>query len=387
MSFTKIGDVFRGTWGMRGDMAVLTADTPQNAKIYIFSTNVPTPVKFDKNSNVTEAWMSDAGERLNRVSTQLGVSDLKGNHKLLFHEYGQSGWWWHNDDMSKIYILVQWIDFTKDNPTKELIFWYSTDGGQKFYKNYEFTKQAGNIDSRGMYFDKEGKNGYILTGLNTVWQTNNGGRRWTKRYLPHTNAPTLPASGNAANNIDTAIVDEQGNLLFSLFQKIGDDVFSNIYEVPVDTQLTDLSQEKPKYILKDKRVLNMQEIPNKKESFYFFYIDCPKNFDCAWSNQEPNNFKLQFMYVDNQEIKLIREFPLFLNPKTIQVDDKGFIATTLQKPSTNMKEYQLFFSYDYGANWRNMDFTDVNIMGYYADVDKKEYWVNDTNEIGLAKIE
>lgn len=386
MSFTKIGDVFRGTWGMCGDMAVLTADTPQNAKVYIFDSHVAAPVEMDEHSNATEEWMNNSGERLNHQSVQLGVSDFKGYHQLLFHEYGQDGWWWHNADMSKIYILVLWIDFTKDTPTKELIFWSSIDGGQKFYKNYDFTKQAGNVDSRGMYFDKEGKNGYILTGLNTVWQTNNGGRRWTKRYLPHTNAPTLPASGNA-NNIDTAIVDEQGNLLFSLFQQIGEDVFSNIYEVPVDTQLTDLSQEKPKYILKDKRVLNMYQIPEKQESFYFFYIDCPKNFNCKWSNQEPNNFKLQFMYVDNQEIKSIREFPFFLAPKNIKADDKGLIAVTMEKPSTNRQEYQFFSSYDHGTNWKNMDFTDVNIMGYYADVDKKEYWVSDTNEIGLAKIE
>ncbi len=83
-----------------------------------------------------------------------------------------------------------------------------------------------------MYFDAAGVNGYIFIEPNVVWQTSDKGETWRKVYIPHTVTPALPYKNGSS--IDTATVDKEGNLLFSLFT----DDMSHIYQILHDNRET-----------------------------------------------------------------------------------------------------------------------------------------------------
>lgn len=234
------GDIFNNILpAVSGDMRV---DTNEN--IYIFDPFTPpmitfkpfTPPPLEELDNfspqVEEEWMDAPSERANRKTVRLFRSNINSEPSLLFQEYGRNGYWWMSADNQTIYILVERFDYKKDNEPAHLTFWKSTNSGAEFTKMDWHNPWLGRGTAQGMYFDAAGVNGYIFIEPNVVWQTSDKGETWRKVYIPHTVTPALPYKNGSS--IDTATVDKEGNLLFSLFT----DDMSHIYQIFHDNRET-----------------------------------------------------------------------------------------------------------------------------------------------------
>lgn len=374
---------------MYGDMRIIHHNNDEKKSDILIFVQMGAPIKIKPfippptakeaenfQTEFTESWMGDSSERLNRATVRLVKSDLKGNYQQLFKEYGQKGWWWISPDMQKIHILVQWIDYKDKNPINaiHLYFWSSYDGGKSFHKNDSFAKNIGLARGSGMVFDERGMNGYVFVNKNEVWHAIDGGLKWRQHYIPTSNLSPLVDSIDGVNK-DAAMVDNEGNLLFALFQPMEDGkVGANIYEISKKETNKDLSQEKPKYSLPGKRILAMNRIPDKDAS-YMFYMECGDNKECNWGwekDEQSKNPSLHFGLFEDGKLVFTKDFNFFLPVKDIYVGEGGDIAATLKMPNTG--QYKTMVSHDYGKNWKNLDLNNI-VASDYFDLKRKKYWL------------
>lgn len=369
-----------------GDMLV-----DQNESIYIFDPSAPAMISFKPRTvpieqyvpEFTEEWMNDAGERFNRKTVRLFRTSFDNEPSLLFKEYGQKSYWWTSKDINTIYILIQWSDGTKETlEPAHLTFWKSTNKGVEFKKIDWNNHLLGRGKALGMYFDKEGVNGYIFLDKNTLWQTSDKGEAWRKVYIPHTDAKRLPYIEEA---IDTATVDEQGNLLFALFKEGR----TLIYQIPATNKETDLSQIDPKYQIPNKRLLSMSSVKDSKGGLYLFYINC-EDEQCTWYTDVDEKYKgkknqpLRFSYFDGGKYTNDQSLGFFLPIKKVYSDASGKMAVTLEQP--NKPYYVLLLSSNYGKTWVAEELTNTNVVSDYVDLDNEQYWQNRMfNKVYMAK--
>lgn len=391
MGFTYKGIILKGyELAIGGDLRIIHPDNPQNTEVLIFDSGVPAPSEFkpftppptakeamDFQPEYTEPWMGSAAESLNHETVRLVKSDLKGNYQDLFKEFGQQGWWWISKDLQTIRILVQWIDYTDKNPINaiHLYFWSSHDGGKSFHKNESFSQHINLARGSGMVFDERGMNGYLFVNKNEVWHAVSGGLKWRQHYIPTSSLSSLFDSADGVNK-DAAMVDNEGNLLFALFQPMDDGkVGANIYEIPKTTLEKDLSQEKPKYSFPGKRILAMSRIPDKN-GFYMFFMECGDNKDCNWNwekEKQAQNPTLRIGLFEDGKLVRKADFGFFLPVKDIYVGDNGDIGVTLKMPNTG--QYKVMVSHDYGKEWKKIDLSGT-VVSDYIDLKNKKYWLH-----------
>ncbi len=362
---------------VRGDMLV-----NDNEVLYIFDPYAQAMIEFAPYNPppleeldsfippVKEEWMNSSEERLNRSTVRLFRTGLNSDPSILFREYGRKGYWWTNEDIKTIYILVEWFDYTKSNEPAYLTFWKSTNGGTDFTKVKWTNPQWGRGKSIGMYFDSKGINGYIFVNQNTLLQTQDAGETWQKVYIPHTDSKPLPYLEIA---IDAVTVDSQGNLLFALFEEGN----TSIYQVPYNNKEQDLSQIEAKYKISNKRLLNISSVPDKN-GMYLFYINC-KDGQCTWfdsskEEQGKKNQSLYFAYFDSGKYLVDQSLGFFLSIKKVYLGEQGKIVVTLEMP--NKSNYNLLLSSDYGKNWILEDLTDTRVVSDYVDLKNNRYWQN-----------
>lgn len=369
-----------------GDMLV-----DQNENIYIFDPSAPAMIPFKPRTvpieqyvpEFTEKWMNDSGERINRETVRLFRTSVNNEPSLLFKEYGQKSYWWANNDIKTIYILVSWTDATKEKPEPaQLTFWKSTNRGADFKKIDWNNHLLGKGKALGMYFDKEGVNGYILVDKNTLWQTSDKGESWHKVYIPNTDVNQLPYMEEA---IDAVTVDKQGNLLIALFKK-GKTL---IYQIPANNKETDLSQIEPKYQIPDRRLLSMDSVMDSKGSLYLFYINC-EDEQCTWYTDVDEKFKgkknqpLRFALLESGKYTNDQSLGFFLPVKKVYSDEQGKIAVTLEQP--NKPYYALLLSTNFGKSWVAEELTSTNVVSDYVDLKNNQYWQNRMfNKVYMAK--
>lgn len=382
------GDIFNNILpAVDGDMRV---DPYEN--IYIFDPSADpmitfkpyTPPPLEELDNFkaeySEPWMADTKEEMNRRIVRLFRSGVNSEYSLLFQEYGRNGYWWMSADNQTIYILVERFDYKKMNEPAHLTFWKSTNRGAEFTKMDWHNPWLGRGTAQGMYFDAAGVNGYIFIEPNVVWQTDDKGETWRKVYIPHTETPALP---DKEISIDTATVDKEGNLLFSLFT----DDMSHIYQILHDNRETNLSHMLPKYQVSNKRLLAMTAIPDS-DGLYFFYIPC-KEKDCTWyphSDFYPTkeNQPLGFSYFKNGSYLLDKTLGFFLPIKKVYANSQGKIAVTLEMPNT--ANYSLLLSSNYGEKWTLEDLKDYTTVSDYVDLTNDQYWqYRNFNRVFMAK--
>lgn len=332
----------------------------------------------------TEAWMNDSEQRLNRRTVRVLGSRLNGPTEILFQEYGQNGFWWTSADLSRIYVLVQWYDYTKNEPTN-LFFWRSENQGQTFTQVDLKTQKLGQGEASGMYFDEQGVNGYILVDENLLWQTCDGGANWQKRYIPYSGLGKLPFAGLSA---DCAMVDLQGNLVFSLYKQneTTGQLQSEIYEVPADNETIDLNPMRPKHIVQGKRILNMAPVPGE-EGFYLTYLECGGATQCNWENElTTENPALHFGWLQADEFKVNRTFNFtFLPVEEFYTGADGQVAAILKMP--NFIDSKWLLSRDYGNNWRIADITEQEVISHYLDFGTQKYWQHRRgNEVYVTEL-
>lgn len=372
--------------GVDGDMLV-----DQNESIYIFDPVAPANIQFKPDDGpadeykpeFTEEWMNNVREWSNRETVRLFRTSVDSDPSLLFSKYGQKSYWWTSKDINTIYILVEWADATKKTPEPaHLTFWKSTNKGVDFKKIDWNNHLLGRGSSIGMYFDKEGVNGYIFVDKNTLWQTSDKGETWRKVYIPHTDAKRLPYMEEA---IDTATVDEQGNLLFALFKE-GKTL---IYQIPATNKEVDLSQIDPKYQIPSKRLLSMNSVTDSKGGLYLFYINC-EDEQCTWYTDVEEKYKgkknqpLRFTYFERGKYTNDQSLGFFLPVKKVYSDEYGKIAVTLEQP--NKPYYALLLSSNYGKTWVAEELTNTNVVSDYVDLDNEQYWQNRMfNKVYMAK--
>ncbi len=372
------GTVFEGIRpAVGGDLIVNSEQV-----IYIFAPRGPAslefapyePPPFEEIDNFVppfkEEWMNDAGETLNRATVRLFRTELNAEPNMLFREYGQRGYWWKSNDLKTIYILVEWLDYTKEPlEPAHLSFWKSINGGKDFTQVKWAAPKLGRGKTVGMYFDSQGINGYIFVNQNTLLQTHDAGETWQKVYIPHTEEQQLPFTRLA---IDTATVDPQGNLLFALF-KGGN---SYIYQIHATNKETDLSQIEAKYQIPHRRLLSLQTVPASND-LYFFYIACSSNEPCTWyTNEEEQQGKqnqpLRFAHFVQGKYTTDQSVGFFLPIKKVYIGEQGKIAVTLTMP--NRKDYKLLLSADYGKNWLLEDLSEMITISDYVDLKNNQYW-------------
>lgn len=391
MGFIYKGIILKGYKpAIGGDMRIIHPDNQKNTEVLIFDSSTPANTEFKpftapptakeaENFHIeyTEPWMGDAGERQNHITVRLVKSDLKGNYQDLFKEFGQQGWWWISSDLQKIYILVEWTDYTDKNPINaiHLYFWSSYDGGKSFHKNDSFAHNIDLARGSGMVFDERGMNGYVFVNKNEVWHAIDGGLKWRQHYIPHTELSHLFGHGDGVNK-DATMVDNDGNLLFSLFQPMDDGkVGANIYEISKRALDKDLSQEKPKYSFPGKRILAMSRIPDKN-GFYMFFMECEDNKECNWNwerEKQDQNPTLRIGLFEDGELVRKADFGFFLPVKDIYVGDHGDIGVTLKMPNT--EQYKVMISHDYGKEWKKIDLSGA-VVSDYMDLKNKQYWLH-----------
>ncbi|MTD32858.1 hypothetical protein [Paludibacterium denitrificans] len=102
----------------------------------------PKPSSEWKNRDIaemTEPWMDDSSERLNRHTIRLLRGDMDQGIRRIFEKPGQDGAWWLSPDWQTLYVSTEWTNFhLPPGPDgygqRWTSLWKSTDGGQHWQK-------------------------------------------------------------------------------------------------------------------------------------------------------------------------------------------------------------------------------------------------------------
>ncbi|MCD4485406.1 hypothetical protein LQR31_13095 [Chromobacterium vaccinii] len=141
------------------------------------------PEKY--NSVVTEPWMNDSSERLNRHTVRLLRGDMDKGIYRIFEKPGQNGAWWLSPDWQTIYVSTDWTNYRLPNGPdgygqRQHTLWKSIDGGQ----NWRQLQWPEHTQPGQPLFMADGKRGYLVADGMRIWRTLDGGEHWQEIVLP-----------------------------------------------------------------------------------------------------------------------------------------------------------------------------------------------------------
>lgn len=322
---------------------------------------------YDKDGNtidqvVTEEWMKDGSERLNRVYTELyrGYNDF--DTELILRKQAQNSSLSISDDKKNIYVSTDFLDFKfadvlpKEDPNydKKIHFYHlykSSNGGDSF----EELRWPLHTSLKIILFDATGNYGYALGGERTLWRTGDGAKTWQRITIPKSfNPPRIIDPDNVpkvSRDWDAFYLDPKTKTLYlSCF--VHDPIHSGkgqsvIYTVPWDDKLIDLNQLKPVVSINNRFVTDIK--PDQHNQFYL--MSETYSFENYYTL--PNEKSAQFIYLDNNKVVNEHEFGKGYSLGAMFLGEDNLIYIIGMK-STGIASYDdiAFISHDNGQSWK-----------------------------------
>ncbi|MCX7207600.1 MAG: hypothetical protein NT086_16800 [Proteobacteria bacterium] len=146
-------------------------------------------------SQVTEPWMNDIAETINRSTIRLLRGTIDNDVKRIFEQRGQNGAWWVSPDWQTLYVTTNWMDYHLPNGADGYgqtwhTLWKSIDGGLQ-WRQLEWPERS---DAGQPLFLPDGKRGYLIGSGMRVWRTEDAGEHWQEINLPKwTNQQLMPS--------------------------------------------------------------------------------------------------------------------------------------------------------------------------------------------------
>lgn len=322
---------------------------------------------YDKYGNtidqiVTEDWMKNSGDRLNRSYTELYRGFDNSETKLIFSKQAQNSSIAISEDKKTIYISTEFLDYklaeviSDEDPNydRKIYFYHlykSVDGGNVFTE----MDWPLYFSVRQLLFDDTGVYGYAVGGKRVLRRTSDGAKTWQAITIPREFRLPIIRDRNNMPNIslewDAFYFDKKTKTLYlSCF--VHDPVEARkgksiIYAVPWDDKLVDLNNLKPVATIDNQFVTDIKLAGDGK--FYLLTEVYP--FDAYYTGMEAK--VSNFIFLENNQIKILHKFGKNYLLGAFYVGQDNLLYIIGMK-STGIASYDdiAFISHDNGQSWK-----------------------------------
>lgn len=353
--------------------------------------------KYPEIAEMTEPWMNDSSERLNRHTIRLLRGDMDKGIRRIFEKPGQNGAWWLSPDWQTMYVTTDWTNFHLPSGPDGYgqswhTLWKSSDGGQS-WRQLPWPERVPNGQP---LFMADGKRGFLVADGMRIWRTADGGDHWQEIVLPHwanqqlTDHPSgnglLPMVKDARATFSAYDLADDGTLRLAFYVRkarlaagIGEVKESALlYSLPFAATLDELTRKwlRPDAVLPQQSVIDIKtardgglhlialqgqvqpetvDIIQKRPAAYLHWKDGKETHRHAF---EP------------------RVIPgaLFVGPQ-----DQLVLAGESQKPEQVMSDAITLVSTDQGRSWDESD--DGMAYAWYYEAERNRIWKYQFNSL------
>lgn len=326
--------------------------------------------KPDSRAEVTEPWMADSGETLNRMTARFVLGTIDGDVTSTFKEPAQRSAWWVSDNWQIHFLATNWMDYNGPDtpvdiapPSIQKIF-KSTDGG-KTWVQLEWPRQQ-RID---MLRFIDGNRGYATGQGPRYWRTIDGGLHW--QHLP--TPPKLASTYYATREFDLSTVDADGTLWLAGFGLTGQNKGrSAVFAMPWQNQ-PELSDKEAQALwqfdIPDQTVIDMQVRGGKV--WVLTRTGQPAGEALPVEGAPPAHNEL--LLWQEGKLQKLKQFPDELQAGALYVLANGTVVVDGIVGEGVFPNDVLYVSHDHGHSW-DVQNEGSGAQGVYMDGKTGERW-------------